>query len=131
MTNAEAGEIILEALSEGGSLTLLGVKTARGWRFRVVRDESTFFDILNDEDRKGMDFRHESEWMDSWKSALGSLNKYPWHKLHAHQVHPDFKRRIWAAAQYRFGRVRRLMHAVTAPEDAEWQQLKRWHRLCR
>ena len=95
----EAGEIILEALAEGGSLTLVGIKAANGWRFRLVLDESTFADLLNEEDRQGIEFRGESAWVDTWEEALALLDEYRWHMLYAGLVHPDFKRQVWAAVQ--------------------------------
>jgi hypothetical protein len=101
VNHVEAGEIIVEVLAEGGTLTLVGIKAANGWRFRLVRDESTLADLLSEEDRQGIEFRSESEWVDSWEAALDLLDNYPWHRLHALQVHPDFSREIWAAVQDR------------------------------
>jgi hypothetical protein len=99
---AEAdAEVILEALAEGGSLTLLGIKSGNGWRFRLVRDESTFADLLNEEDRQGIEFRGESAWVNSWEEALALLDEHRWYKLYAGLVHPDFKRQVWAAVQSR------------------------------
>jgi hypothetical protein len=78
----ERAEIILKVLAEGGSLTVLGIKTGNGWRFRLVRNESTLADLLNEEDRQGIEFRSESEWVDSWPDVQKLLDKYPWHPLH-------------------------------------------------
>jgi hypothetical protein len=122
--HTEATEIILKALAEGGSLTLIGIRVSNGWRFRLVRDESTLADLLCEEDRHGIEFRSESDWVDSWQEALKLLDEYPWHRLHAEQVHPDFRREIWAAVQHRAARKGR-------PEDrrVRWQ-LDRWQRVC-
>jgi len=105
--HTEASEVVLKALAEGGSLILVGIKAANRWRFRLVRDESTLADLPSEEDRQGVEFRSESEWVDSWQEALNLLHKYPWHRLHALQVHPHFRREIWAAVQNRAARERR------------------------
>jgi hypothetical protein len=120
---AEAGEIILKALAEGGSLTLLGIKAANGWRFRIVRDESTLADLLSEEDRASIEFRSESDWVDSWQDALALLNKYRWHMMTARQIHPDFKQQIWVAVQDRAAREARRDRLV------RWQ-LSQWQRVC-
>jgi hypothetical protein len=113
--------VILEALAEGGFLTIVAFRAANSWRFRVVRDECTLADLLSQEDRQGMELRSESKWVDSWRAALALLDKYPWHRLYPGKVHPDFHQQIWAAAQERFGRERR--------ED-KWarEQLSEWQR---
>jgi hypothetical protein len=141
--HAEAdAEVILEALAEGGSLTLLGIKAGNRWRFRLVRDESTFADLLNEEDRQGM-FRSESEWVGSWKEALALLDEYKWHRLYAGLVHPDFKRQVWAAVQSRSLRKsawRRLVSNFAGHEAREEarradarvrRQRSEWQRACR
>jgi hypothetical protein len=73
------GEIILEMGCEGGLTTLLRAKTANGWRFRAIEDESTLYHLLNEEDRTGLEFYRESDWIDLWESALAHLDKHPWH----------------------------------------------------
>ena len=35
----ELPEVVLDVGSEGGSLTIVGVRAADGWHFRFVRDE--------------------------------------------------------------------------------------------
>jgi hypothetical protein len=109
-------------LAEGGTLTLLGIKAANGWRFRLVRDESTLADLLSEEDRQGIEFRSESEWGDSWEAALDLLDNYPWHRLHALQVHPDFSREVWPPCKTEQREER---------EDkwARWQ-LSQWQSAC-
>jgi hypothetical protein len=37
----EAVELVLDIGAEGGALTIVGMRVADGWRFRLVRDEST------------------------------------------------------------------------------------------
>jgi hypothetical protein len=58
----ESAEIILAALAEGGSLTLLGTHVANGWRSRVVKekDEPTMFELRREENRQGIAFRSAS-----------------------------------------------------------------------
>jgi hypothetical protein len=63
-------QIIFKLGAEGGTLTLMGIKAANGWRFRTVTDESILFDLLNEGDRKGLEFKHQSDWVDSLDSAL-------------------------------------------------------------
>lgn len=121
-----AGEVVLEALGEGGSLTLLRVKATNGWRFRVVSNEGTFRDLLSEEDQEGIEFLHQSDWVNSFESAVALLNKYRWwHKMYPRQVHPDFRQQIWAAVQNRF--------ADEVPKVQEkWAllHLDRWQSLC-
>ena len=98
----ELPEVVLDVGSEGGSLTIVGVRAADGWHFRFVRDESTLCALLNAEDREGLKIRRQSDWVQSFESALALLDQYPWHELCPLQVHPDFKRQTWAAVQKRF-----------------------------
>jgi hypothetical protein len=117
----EAVEVILDIGAEGGALTIEGSRTANGWRFRAIRNEYALFDLLNEEDREGLEFWHQSDWVQSFEAALALLDQYPWHKLDPRQVHPDFKARIWAAVQERYRTDGR-----SGPD-----RLDRWHRLCR
>jgi hypothetical protein len=54
----ESEEIILRVGAEGGSIALLAIETAAGWRFRMTTDESTFYDLLNEDDRPA-EYRRE------------------------------------------------------------------------
>jgi hypothetical protein len=119
LDRTEGGEIILKAISEGGSLTLAGIKAANGWRFCVVRDKSTMFDHLNEAGCE--EFRQVSGWMDSLDSALGRLDKYSWHMMYALQVHSHFRPQIWAAVQ------RKAREDVS---ERSRRPLKRWQSLC-
>jgi hypothetical protein len=131
-TDHTAAETILEALFEGGSLTVYGIKAANGWRFKIATDEGTMFDLLSDEDRAGTtpsDYRHEPAWVDSWDDVLASLNERRyWHMFCAEQVHPDFRQRVWTA-------VRESAACDADRGDAihsTWvrMQLERWERVC-
>jgi hypothetical protein len=142
--------VILEVLAEGGSLTLLGDQTDTGWCFRLVRNECALFDLLSEEDREGLVFYDESDWVDGWESALELLNAWPWwHRLHPKHVHPEFRQRIWATVQRRSVRhrlsslsltMRRLVSYLTSREVREdrrqakvraRRQLDLWKRMCR
>jgi hypothetical protein len=137
--NTDHATVIIEAGFEGGSLTVLGIRTANRWRFRIVTDEGTMFDLLSDEDRVGTipsDFRRKSDWVDSWDAALALLNeRHHWHMMSADQVHPDFRQRIWAAVQDRFNREAARGKNVVDPDPGYERicrhQLDRWRRVCR
>jgi hypothetical protein len=66
----EKVEVILEVGSEGGSLAIVGTRAEDGWRFRAVRDESTLRELLNAEDRAGLEFWQQSDWVESLEGAL-------------------------------------------------------------
>lgn len=134
--NTDHATVIIEAGFEGGSLTMLGIRNANRWRFRIVTDEGTMFDLLSDEDRVGTspsDFRRKSDWVGSWDAALALLNeRRHWHMMSADQVHPDFRQRIWAAVQDRFDReAARRKNVDPGYERICRQQLDRWRRVCR
>jgi hypothetical protein len=82
------GEVILEIGFEGGSFTIVGIKAADGWRFRLAR--------------RGLESRHQSDWVESWEGALALLDRYPWHMLAPMQVHRDFRGQVWAAVEDRW-----------------------------
>jgi hypothetical protein len=135
-TNSDPATVIIEAGFEGGSMAMLGIRTANRWRFRIVTDEGTMFDLLSDEDRAGTipsDFRSESDWVNSWEAALALLNeRRHWHMMSADQVHPDFRQRIWAAVQDRFDREEaRRKNVDPGYERICRHQLDRWRRVCR
>jgi hypothetical protein len=69
-----------------------GVRTAHGWRFTRSVDES-----IDD-----LSTRNRSEPVDSWNAALSLLDKYPWHKLYPLEIHPEFRKQVWTAANERF-----------------------------
>jgi hypothetical protein len=149
-TNPTKPVTILEIRAEGGSLTIVGIKADNAWRFRLVRNECAHFDLLNEEDRAGLVFYEESDWVSSWDQALELLNEWPlWHRLHPEHVHPEFRARVWQAVQSRSSRqrpsswsakMRRLVSYFTnraVRRDRRWakvrarEQLDRWARVCR
>jgi hypothetical protein len=132
----DQAEIILDAGFEGGSLTMLGIRSDNGWRFQIAVDEGTTFDLLSDKDPAGMtpsDFRRKSDWVDGWEAALALLNeRRHWHMMSADQVHPDFRQRMWAAVQGRFSRdeARRKNYSDPGYERICRDHLERWRRVC-
>jgi hypothetical protein len=120
----EAGEVILDIGAEGGSLTIVGTRAPDGWRFRLVRDETTLRALFNAEDREGLEFWHQTDWVQSFESALALLDRYPWHRLYPLQVHPDFRQQVWAAVQQRYDKER------GGDPDRLQRSRDRWRRLC-
>ena len=113
-------EVILRVGTAGGSLTLVGTEAAHGWRFMMIRDESTLRDLLSEEDCVGLEFQSQSSWVDSWEAALALLDKYPWHLLYPLRVHPHFVTQIWAAVQERLR---------NDPPSEQRGELERWRTL--
>jgi hypothetical protein len=116
----EAVEVILDVGAEGGALTIEGMRTANGCRFRAIRNEYALMDFLREEDREGFEFWSGSGWVDSFDRALALFDKYPWHRLIPLQVHPGFRGRTWAAVRERYRTDKR-----SGPD-----RLDRWRRLC-
>jgi hypothetical protein len=140
LTDTTKPVTILQIYAEGGSLTLLGIRTANTWRCRLVRNESTLADLLNEEDRAGLEVHYASDWL-PWDAALELLNEYPWHRLSPGQVHPAFRQRIWAAVQSKAGPSQRQpwwkrfvsYFGDTARQGRirERENLNPWRRACR
>jgi hypothetical protein len=40
--------------------------------------------------------------LDGLRAALRLIDRYPWHRLYALTVHPQFRERVWTAVQLRF-----------------------------
>lgn len=94
---ADAGgkQVIVEVGSEGGSLTLYGIQSPEGWRFKVETSEAA---LVDDEDEPDM---LERPWVATWRSALKQLGGYPWTQLYPLAVHPDFREKVFKALQTR------------------------------
>ncbi len=88
-------QIIVEVGSEGGSLTLYGIQSAEGWQFRVETNEVA---LVDDEDMPDLPVRR---WVETWRSALKQLDRYPWTQLHPLAVHPEFREKVFKALQTR------------------------------
>jgi hypothetical protein len=63
-------EVIIELGAEGGSITLSGFRTDRGWSF--WREVTDWTPELIDEER----IHHESAVVDSWEAALKLLGSF-------------------------------------------------------
>lgn len=86
--------VILKVLAEGGGLDLYGHLNSDGvWQFS--RD-------VNDSISEEPAISHASKLVDTWRGALKLLDKYPWHLLYPHEVHPEFAERIWQAYERRW-----------------------------
>jgi hypothetical protein len=111
-------EVILEIGAEGGSITLYGVRTQRGWSFsRKVIDWTP---ELDEEPMNEEPFRRDATIVNSWEAALDLLDQHPWWKLYPISIHPDFRQKVWVAVH------ERLHHNCESTED----DLKRWRDLC-
>jgi hypothetical protein len=98
-------EVIIEIGADGGSVTLYGLRTKRGWFFsREVIDSGW---ALIDE---GPTIQHKSAVVDSWEAALELLDQYPWATLYPISIHPDFRQKIRAAIH------ERLQNSTEAPQ---------------
>lgn len=105
-------EVILKVGAEGGSITLYGVRTESGWRFkRDVIDQTPC--VL---DEAGI--RHDSQFTSSWAEALSLLDRYPWHRLYPIRVHPEFRQSVWSVVRTRYAR------------DGSDHDLERWRERC-
>lgn len=90
----ESPQVILEVYSEGGSMTLQGLQSPKGWMFQVTTDEMDLVDEATSD-------IPERPWVMTWRSALKQMDSYPWQFLYPHEVHPDFRQRVRAALKVR------------------------------
>jgi hypothetical protein len=106
-------EVVLEVGAEGGSISLYGFRTDKGWRFawKVIDQTAELIDEPS--------LETSSDIVCSWEAALALLDRYPWPTLFPISVHPDFRDRIWSAVQER----------LRKDEDAQ-SQSARWRELC-
>lgn len=117
-----AGEIILMIGFEGGSWTIMGIRTGDGWRFRMKTNTLALCD--NEEDRAR--YIRASDWVDSFEAALALIDRYPWHILVPMEVHPDFRLAVWLAVE-----ERRRRNVIAGPDDP-WRDIyiNEWRYLC-
>lgn len=94
-TDAGGKQVIVEVGVEGGSLTLYGIQSPDGWKFRT---ETSATALIDGED---LPDQLERPWVGTWRSALKQLDAYPWTQLHPLTVHPDFCDRVFKALQTR------------------------------
>ena len=105
-------ELILRVGTEGGDITLYGIRAENGWRFqRNVVDQTPR--MLEEQE-----ILHASDLVATWEEALVLLDRYPWTRLSPREVHPEFRHAVWAAVEKRY--------AGDSPEA----DLDRWHERC-
>jgi hypothetical protein len=107
-------EIVLEVGAEGGSLAVFGERIAEGkWRFRVVRDEISFRELLSDEDLEGLVLFELGDYVPSFQDALKLLDRYPWFRLYPLVVHPNFLDLVLSGVKKRGG----------TEEETRWREM--------
>jgi hypothetical protein len=85
-------EVIVEIGAAGGSITLFGIRSQRGWLYSMSVEERAL--------EEG--YEYDSDAVDTWEAALVLLDRYPWHLLLPMKVHSEFRQQIWVAVQRRF-----------------------------
>jgi hypothetical protein len=113
-------EIIEEVGAEGGTLTLVGQRTARKWSFSMLRDESTLKEF--DEDLRDDELIGRSKTVVGFAAALGLLDQYPWGQLYPLRVHPEFRTLVFYEV------AKRLFHDKDF--DRHRYQLNDWLDVC-
>lgn len=82
--------VILQAGTEGGSITLYGQYNGKGWIFREdIADQTPM--LINEPASYS-----RSEQMYSWEGALKVLDSHPWHLFYPLEVHPVFRGAVLA-----------------------------------
>jgi hypothetical protein len=85
-------EIIVQAGCDGGSLTLHGQRSNRGWQFSMDLFDQTMSWVDG-----GPVVERKSKVVKTWASALKLLDEYQWNHLFPLAVHPDFGKKVFAA----------------------------------
>lgn len=93
-------KVILKVGAEGGTITLQGYRSARGWRFSRELIDQTL--LLIDETT----IENSSEVVHTWQEALQLLDQHPWYRLLPLRVHPEFAAAIFEAVVLRSGNVK-------------------------
>ena len=88
-------QVIVRVGCEGGALTMFGVQSPDGWKFRVETNE---MELLENGDRFDIPKR---PWVATWRSALKQLDTYSWTQLFPLEVHLEFQDRVLRALQFR------------------------------
>ncbi len=96
-------QVILELGAEGGTLTLFGGKGDSGqWTFWTEVDESTIYELLDEEDRRGLGSPvSTSKSVASLPEALALFDKYQWFRLIPLEIDPEFQDAILIEVQKR------------------------------
>ena len=101
MSGSASFRPILVVRAEGGDIALKGRWVGGSWQFiSEVGDQSP--QMIDDEA-----IHHTSPAADSWRGALKLMDRYPWHRFVATEVHPEFAERIWQAYERRWSRGER------------------------
>ena len=93
-------EVVVEVGVEGGSLTVFGERTDRGWRFSLYVNDST--PVFLDEEP----IQYKSNKVQSWDAAIALLDNYQWWRFSPIAVHPEFRKKVWEAVRARGGELR-------------------------
>lgn len=107
-------EIIVHMGSEGGSLTLYGVRRGRGWLYSRNLFDQTMSWV--DEDAPVID--RDSKVVDTWPKALKLLDEYAWHQLYPLEVHPKFQEKVYKAV------------LVRTIQDGIGDRIHNWEDIC-
>jgi hypothetical protein len=115
-------QIVLKIGAEGGSLTILRERILeQGWQFRIELNETTLYDMLSDEDRRGMgveDFAR-TEYAHTFQEALRRIDRYQWFRLEPLEVHPEYLHAVLAEVEKNGG----------LDEVARWRERLKCRRL--
>lgn len=88
-------QVIVMVGCEGGSLTLQGIQSPEGWKFRAETNESA----LVDDDIPP--FLNNRPWVGTWREALKQLDRYAWPRFYPIAVHPEFRDKVINALRAR------------------------------
>ena len=109
---------ILVVCAEGGGIALKGRWVGGSWQFirEVVDQTPEMIDERIDEQA----IHHTSPVADSWRGALKLMDRYPWQRFVAAEVHPEFAERIWQAYERRW-----------SPSERQYERYRdRWEIAC-
>ena len=130
--------MVLEVGAEGGSISLCGYESEKGWSFSRTSNQNALIAMLEEDGewskkadarRKDNLRRYEEERFDSLDFALGMLDKeYPgWTQLYPLTVHPAFREEIFDALHYRARFYGQFVdwwqwgHVLSPEHDYSWQ----------
>lgn len=108
-------EAVLVVGGEGGELTLWRRRSSpRTWEYSTEVDDQSQLLFLPEAEAPATSTRSRTRWIDDWNTALLSLDRYPWARLHPMKVHPEFLQLIRDAVE------QRLVGPDTGPARARW-----------
>lgn len=85
-------ETIVHVGTDGGDLTLHGVRNGSGWLFSLNQFDQTMAWVDD-----GPVIDRTSDVVETWRKAVKLLDEYPWHQLYPLEVHPEFQARVLKA----------------------------------